>query len=255
MKTNKFNITRFNIIIIMLTLICISCSPIAKTDINPKSHTNHIETNQSLKNEYQNPEPSDQNNRDIESSNQDSIETINSKLETIKEALEEQKKQEDIEIAKIANTEFDFLDTFKTSPNEIISTEQQMILKRIIYSSLNYDTQKIGTLKEILEKLNKTNEYNNTLVRFTYFISWSIQVRIENYLESINNTFINQKDAENALIALESTLKLKKRFVKTLNETLEAYNQNYNNIKTDTEKLANHIDENYNSMDSLKPID
>lgn len=53
---------------------------------------------------------------------------------------------------------------------------------------------------------------------------------------------------------VESDLKLKQRFAETLNATLEAYNQNSQNIRNNDEELAKHMDENYKDLDSFNPI-
>ncbi len=42
----------------------------------------------------------------------------------------------------------------------------KMILKRIIYPSLNYEKEKILLLKEILEKLD--NNYQNLRIAYTF---------------------------------------------------------------------------------------
>nr|WP_267128510.1 complement regulator-acquiring protein [Borrelia maritima] len=53
-----------------------------------------------------------------------------------------------------------------------------MKLKRIIYSSLNYDTKKILALKEILEKLDKTIK-NQGIARKFLETSRDIQLQQE----------------------------------------------------------------------------
>ncbi len=63
-------------------------------------------------------------------------------LEAIGKKLEAQKKQEDEGIAKITAEQSDFLDTFKIGPLELVVKENQIEMKRIIYSSLNYETKK-----------------------------------------------------------------------------------------------------------------
>ncbi len=58
----------------------------------------------------------------------------------------------------------------------------KMILKRIIYSSLNYKKEKILLLKEILEKLDN-NYQNQKIARMFLETSRDIQLRIEKYIK------------------------------------------------------------------------
>lgn len=53
---------------------------------------------------------------------------------------------------------------------------------------------------------------------------------------------------------IESELKIKENFAKKLNKTIDAYNQDSENIKTNAEQLAKYINENYKEFNSLKPI-
>ncbi|WP_210369958.1 complement regulator-acquiring protein, partial [Borreliella garinii] len=57
-------------------------------------------------------------------------------------------------IAKSDGVQYDFLETFKLERDDYFMFHAKMKLKRIIYSSLNYDTKKILVLKKILEKLD-----------------------------------------------------------------------------------------------------
>ncbi|WP_210381033.1 complement regulator-acquiring protein, partial [Borreliella garinii] len=88
-------------------------------------------------------------------------------------------------------------------------------------------------------------------------ISWFIQYQINEHLKLIQDELytLTHKEAKDLLISIESSLELKQRFKKTLNETIEAYNKNLNNIKSDEEALANHMNENYKDHEYLKPID
>ncbi|WP_210381218.1 complement regulator-acquiring protein, partial [Borreliella valaisiana] len=101
--------------------------------------------------------------------------------------LEDQKDQEDTEIAKITNTQIDFLENFKSEPHDTISEDIEMKIKRIIYSSLNYEKQKIDTLKEILEKLKQNPKNTNILGKFMQHISWFIQYQINEHLKLIQD--------------------------------------------------------------------
>ncbi|WP_236840938.1 complement regulator-acquiring protein [Borreliella turdi] len=64
------------------------------------------------------------------------------------------------------DAEYNFLETFKLQRGEIFMHIVKMILKRIIYPSLNYEKEKILLLKEILEKLD--NNYQNLRIAYTF---------------------------------------------------------------------------------------
>ncbi|MBB6031914.1 hypothetical protein HNR35_000917 [Borreliella spielmanii] len=240
MIKTKLNIIKLNILTTILTLICISCTPI--NNITPK------ENNQNFENESQNTNPS----------NKKSQKTKASKLEIIGKTLEDQKKQEDIQIAQIDSALPDFLGTFKADDYDGLSAYEEMEIKRILYSSLNYERQKINTLKEILEQLNTNVQHKQTAKHFIYSISLSIQSQLSRDLALIQNLIednlhtLKQKESE-ILITAESDLKLKENFAKTLNKTIEDYNRNDQSIKISVVTLANYFDEKYKDLDSFKP--
>ncbi|ABH02188.1 outer surface protein (plasmid) [Borreliella afzelii PKo] len=269
MTKTKLNIIKLNIITAILTLIYISCT-VNKIDLKPKSKTNPKEKTQNLFQESKDLAPSNQEPKDLKPLNQEpqtlkplkkeSLETIISKLKEIAKKLETQKEQEDQEIAKIATEKFDFLNTFTIGPYDIVEERAQTQIKRIIYSSLNYEKEKIKTLEEILEKLKKNRQNQIIATRFIHHTSWGIQSNLENDLKSIkkatedNIHTLSKEAAKKILIEVESNLELKQGFAKKINETLKAYNQDSQNIKTNDEELAKNIDENYKNSDSLKPI-
>lgn len=238
-KTN-LNTIKPNIVTIMLALICISCTPVNNIAPESNRHTNSKENNQNLF--------------------QESQKTKASKLEIIGKNLEDQNKQEYMGIAKIDTAHFDFLGTFKADHYDQLSKYEEIEIKRILYSSLNYEKQKIETLKEILEKLNANPKHKQTAKHFIYQISPAIQYKLNIdlslILEAIKDKLhtLNPKKAEELLMQVESDLKLKQRFAETLNATLEAYNQNSQNILNNDEELAKHMDENYKDLDSFNPI-
>lgn len=249
MKKNKLNIVKLNIITAILTSICISCAPLDNVNPNKlKSHTNHrklkktkshtnsknlAENNQNLKNESQNPKYSNQNSQE---------KILLSKLEKIDKDLKDQKKQEDIQIANI-DAQDDFLETFKLQQDEVFMHITKMILKRIIYSSLNYEKEKILLLKEILEKLDN-NAQNRKIARTFLETSRDIQLLIEK-IHSINIEDISKKEAEKLLENRERSLKAKQNFAKTLSATIDAYSKDFNNLKTNLKNLATHIKDKY----------
>lgn len=249
MKKNKLNIIKLNIITAILTSICISCAPLDNVNPNKlKSHTNPrklkktksrtnsknlAENNQNLKNESQNPKYSNQNPQE---------KILLSKLEKIDKDLKDQKKQEDIQIVNI-DAQYDFLETFKLQNDEVFMHITKMILKRIIYSSLNYKKEKILLLKEILEKLDN-NYQNQKIARMFLETSRDIQLRIEK-IHSIKIQDISKKEAEKLLQDRERSLKTKQNFAKTLNATIDAYSKDFNNLKTNLNNLATHIKDKY----------
>ncbi|WP_215540781.1 complement regulator-acquiring protein [Borreliella bavariensis] len=233
MKKNKPDIIKLNILTIILTLICISCTA-DKT--NPKESTKNLE--------------------DPDSLNKKNQETKVSKLEEIGKKLEAQKEKDNAEITTIDTTVSDFLGSLKTQPYQNLSKNEEMNIKRIIYSSLNYEIEKIKTLKEIIDKLKETSEHQKILERFLYSISLMIQSQLNKSLKEIKmkaNT-LSEKNYNALLMDLESSLKLKENFKKALNKTIEAYNQDLENIKSDKEQLAKHMDENYKNLHSFKTV-
>ncbi|WP_029357950.1 complement regulator-acquiring protein [Borreliella garinii] len=233
MKKNKSDIIKLNILTIILTLICISCT-VNKT--NPKESAKNLEVLDSPDKKNQEPKVS--------------------KLEKIGKKLEAQKEKDSTEIATIDTTVPDFLGPLKTQPYQHLGKNDEMNIKRIIYSSLNYEKQKIDTLKEILEKLLAKPEHQKILERFLYSISLMIQSRLNKGLDKIKkqaNT-LPEENYNALLIDLESNLKLKENFGKVLNKTIEAYNQDLENIKSNEDQLAKHMDENYKNLHSFKTV-
>ncbi|ACN52969.1 complement regulator-acquiring protein [Borreliella valaisiana] len=257
MKKNKLNIIRLNIITAILTSICISCAPLdnvnpnkLKSHINPrklkktKSRTNSknlAENNQNLKNESQNPKYSNQNLQE---------KILLSKLEKIDKDLKDQKKQEDIQIVNI-DAQYDFLETFKLQNDGVFMHITKMILKRIIYSSLNYKKEKILLLKEILKKLDNDDK-NRKIARIFLETSRDIQLQIEK-IHSIKIQNISKKEAEELLQDREHSLKTKQNFAKTLNATIDAYSKDFNNLKTNLKNLATHIEDKYHHISLYRP--
>ncbi|MBB6208331.1 complement regulator-acquiring protein [Borreliella lanei] len=245
----KLNIIKLNIVAMILTLICISCAPFSKID--PK-----VNENTKLK-KNTNPEKNTQNSEnesaDFRPSDQKFSETTISELKAIGKDLEDQKKEENIQIAKIAKEQFDSLSTFKVGPYDIIDENIQTKVKRILYSSLDYKKENIETLKKILETLKKNPEHHNIIGRLLYHISWSIQFQIEQDLALIQKGVdsLNQEESKSLLMRIKSNLKVKQRLKKTLNETLSVYNQN---TKNNEKILAEHFNKYYQDPDTLQPI-
>ncbi|WP_215539869.1 complement regulator-acquiring protein [Borreliella bavariensis] len=268
MKNSKLNIIKLNVITAILTSICISCAPFGNVNPNklknpttsktPKkvkrsnnsrnlknlnSHTNSensSESNKNLKNESKNSKSLNQNSQE---------ETTISKLENIGKGLEAQKKEEDTQIAKIAESDdvqYDFLETFKLQRDDYFMFHAKMKLKRIIYPSLNCDTKKILALKEILEKLD--TDKNRRVAGQFLETSKNIQLKLEDtHLKKIQDTLraLSKKEAETLLQDVKRDLKIKQNFAKTLNATIDAYNKNVGGIRTNDEALAKHIKDKY----------
>ncbi|MCD2332429.1 complement regulator-acquiring protein [Borreliella americana] len=85
--------------------------------------------------------------------NQKFIKTTDSELKEIATKLETQKKEENTQIDKINKEEFGILDAYIDAYPTMANEDKKMILKRMLYSSLDYKKENIETLKEILEKL------------------------------------------------------------------------------------------------------
>ncbi len=81
-------------------------------------------------------------------------------------------------MSKIDNAKYDFLENFKLHNYDYFMHNAKMKLKRIIYSSLNYDTKKILVLKEILEKLD-TEDNNRRIAGQFLETSRDIQLHLE----------------------------------------------------------------------------
>ncbi len=103
------------------------------------------------------------------------------------------------------------------------------------------------TLKEILEKLD-TEDNNRRIAGQFLETSRDIQLQQEDLiLKKIQDTLqtLSKEKAEELLQHAERDLKIKQNFVKALNATIDAYNKNSDNIKTDVEALANHMKKKY----------
>lgn len=269
MENSKLNIIKLNVITAILTSICISCAPFGSVNPNKlknpttskipkkvkrsnnsrnlknlKSHTNSAnssENNKNLENESQNSKSSNQNSQE---------ETTISKLENIGKGIEAQKKEENTQVAKMAKSDgvqYDFLETFKLQRDDYFMFHAKMKLKRIIYSSLNYDTKKILALKEILEKLDTTDKNRRVAGKFLE-TSRNIQLKLEDtHLKKIQDTLraLSKKEAETLLQDVKRDLKIKQNFAKSLNATIEAYNKDVGGIRTNDEALAKHIKDKY----------
>ncbi|WNY65491.1 complement regulator-acquiring protein [Borreliella carolinensis] len=248
MKNANPNIIKLNIITMILTLIFISCMPLNKIDpkanetINPKNN--------------QNPEDA---SGGLGLYDQKSKKDIISELKKIGKYLEDQKNVYQKEIAIITAGKFDFLETFIPTivPNILLFSEENIAkMKMTLYSSLHYKKEYINTLKEILEKLNQDPEHKIILTRFSNLFLSRIQGKLNRNLESIQKGVdsLDLKEAKSLLTKINSNLNLKESFQKTLNYTMEAYNKNTDNIKSDVNKLAEHFDTYYEGFGSLMPI-
>ncbi|WP_210372586.1 complement regulator-acquiring protein, partial [Borreliella garinii] len=149
-------------------------------------------------------------------------------------------------IAKSDGVQYDFLETFKLERDDYFMFHAKMKLKRIIYSSLNYDTKKILVLKKILEKLD--TDKNRRIAGKFLETSRNIQLKLEDtYLKKIQDTLrtLSKKEAEKLLQDIKRDLKIKQNFAETLNATIDAYNKDVGGIRTNDEALAKHIKDKY----------
>ncbi|WKD00366.1 complement regulator-acquiring protein [Borreliella bissettiae] len=231
MKNANLNTIKLNIIAMILTLIFIACTPLNKID------------------------PIEYKSGDLGLSDQKSTKDIISELKEIGKYLEDRKNVYYEQIAAITAGKFDFLETFTITPI-LIDEHNRTIMKRTLYSSLYYKKEYINTLKEILEKLNNNPKHITILSRFFNFFLLRIQTKLDQNLESIQKGVDNldQEEAKSLLTNIKSNLNLKESFQETLNYTMEAYNKNTDNIKTDTNKLAEHFNTYYEDYFSLLPV-
>ncbi|WP_210362519.1 complement regulator-acquiring protein [Borreliella garinii] len=268
MKNSKLNIIKLNVITAILTSICISCAPFGNVNPNKLKNPTTSKTPKKVKrsnnsrnlknlNSHANSENSSENNKNLEnesqnskSSNQNSQkETTISKLENIGKGIEAQKKEENTQVAKMAKSDgvqYDFLETFKLQGDDYFMFHAKMKLKRIIYSSLNYDTKKILALKEILEKLD-TDKNRRVAGKFLE-TSRNIQLQLEDtHLKKIQDKLhtLSKKEAETLLQDVKRDLKIKQNFAKSLNATIDAYSKDVGGIRTNDEALAKHIKDKY----------
>lgn len=268
MKKSKLNIIKLNVITAILTSICISCAPFGNVNPNKLKNPTTSKTSKKVKrsnnsrnlknlNSHTNLENSSENNKNLEnesqnskSSNQNSQEeTTISKLENIGKGIEVQKKEEDTQVAKMAKSDdvqYDFLETFKLQRDDYFMFHVKMKLKRIIYSSLNYDTKKILVLKKILEKLD--TDKNRRIAGKFLETSRDIQLKLEDtHLKKIQDTLrtLSKKEAEKLLQDVKRDLKIKQNFAKSLKATIDAYNKDVGGIRTNDEALAKHIKDKY----------
>ncbi|ACN52654.1 complement regulator-acquiring protein [Borreliella valaisiana] len=260
MTNTKLNIIKLNIITAILTLICISCAP--DNQINPdlSSNTNLEKFGQHFKDRSRGSQDhghSYQEYQDLKIEIEKYKGNKASQLKAIKNHLEKQKKKEDIEIAKIdaeitkTSTQSDFLKTFTASSFYANPEKDLLAMKRIIYSSLYYNTTRVKTLNEILEKLNTSSENKKVVTNLLYKVALGIQLQLELCLENItkDESHSPNQRTEELLEFARNDLNRKDRFVKVLNKTINDYNRNAGGIKTNVEKLASYMDEKFKALE------
>ncbi|WP_336512978.1 complement regulator-acquiring protein [Borreliella burgdorferi] len=194
--TTNLNTTKLSIIVATLTLICISCavSPMAP-EVN--SYTNTKEDTENLKNA----------SGDINSLSQKSLKEVTiAKLKEFGNKLTAQKNEETTKIEKItAEKESDLLETLDSKIQPVYFTKPEtteetknnvkMQIKRIIYSSLDYDKGEIKKLKEIIEKVKGKDGGEYMIIDLLYGKALDIQTQIDKHLESTkeDNKIIHNK--------------------------------------------------------------
>ncbi|WNY70076.1 complement regulator-acquiring protein [Borreliella andersonii] len=258
----KLDIIGLSTIAAILTLICTSC---AKNPIDPKinGYTNSKENTENFENKSGN----------FASENQKERKDTIAKLKEFGNKLETQKNEETTKIAKNLTGDH-FVDlvgvypvyygkdkeakeklekTIKTKL-DVVSTEiqkaEKMQIERIIQASLNYDTEKINKLKEILETLKGSEEHKDQIRLLLYNKALDIQKQLDEYLELIKkdselNALSLQKLKE-LLIHVEFDLMLKEKFKETLKKTVEEVHPKIQQNKKNREDyILGHIAENY----------
>ncbi|WP_301409550.1 complement regulator-acquiring protein [Borreliella tanukii] len=249
MKTAKLNIIKLNILTAILTLIFISCAP--DNQINPdlNNDTNLEKIDQRFKDRSSESEDighSYQAYEDLKFEIEKSKGNTASQLRAIKNHLEKQKGREDAGIAKVdaeiakLGIQSDFPKTFTTNSGYATSEEDLLAMKRMIYSSLYYNTTRIKTLNEILEKLNKNSHHKKVITELLYGIALGIQLQLDKYLlEKL--PLPDQSESEKLLEFIRNELRKKDKFGRVLNKAINDYNRNFGEIKNDVDKLANYI--------------
>ncbi|WNY69175.1 complement regulator-acquiring protein [Borreliella lusitaniae] len=245
MKKPKINIIKLNIITAaIITLICISCKP----NSTPLELKNEISKNikdlkplgQKLQNRIililqkdtgcKNQKYTDYKKQKEASGTQNFNPLKNEvlkkstkeKLQIISTNLENQKAQEDREIAKIAASNYDFLSTFKNYPDKEIPDYRRMQLKRMIYSSLGYEKQKIEALKKNLEK---SSEKNKDEIQELLDSLITIQINLENSQEIIKlHNQPTEEEGKKLLKEAGRLLDIKEQFSKYFHELIEYCN-------------------------------
>ncbi|MBB6213417.1 complement regulator-acquiring protein (plasmid) [Borreliella californiensis] len=270
MTKAKLNITKLNIITMILTLICISCAPFNKIDPKATENTKLKKTAKlnkvaNLKNTT-NPGENIQNffkdeSEDFSPSDQKFMETIDSKLKEMGKKLKDQNNKESTQIDTMTKEESSLLDPYIGANSALANEDEKILLKRILYSSLDYKKENIETLKEILEILICNIKIDSKIAaNFLYRTALGIQQQLESHLKLINEKLDTQskedskEDLKALLVQTESSLQLKERFKKNLNETIEAYNKNTSNIQNDVKILAEHFHQYYKDFNALKAI-
>ncbi|MCD2383803.1 complement regulator-acquiring protein [Borreliella burgdorferi] len=112
-----------------------------------------------------------------------------------------------------------------------------MQIKRIIYSSLDYDKGEIKKLKEIIEKVKRKDEGEYMIIDLLYGKALDIQTQIDKHLESTKEDNLNTLSEENLkelLIHVEFDLILKEKFKKALKKTVGEVPQEIQKIEKET---------------------
>ncbi|WKC84010.1 complement regulator-acquiring protein (plasmid) [Borrelia sp. CA_690] len=225
MTNNKLNKIKFNIITIILTLLCISC---AVNTLDPKvnSYTNTKEDNENLENGSQDIKPSNQKSQEKTTTSQEK--TTTSKLEAIGKKLEAQAKKEKEEMERLNTKDYNFTNTLDNGELHFLeqaNSETKMQIKRMLYSSLDYNTDEIKKLQEILDKIIEKSKGWEKDLALTALLQTAgfIQAYLDDYLEIIQIRLdcLNQKELEDLIIHAEHGLKLKKEFATQLKETVK----------------------------------
>ncbi|WKC84008.1 complement regulator-acquiring protein (plasmid) [Borrelia sp. CA_690] len=256
MTTFELKIIKINIITAILTFICISCAPVNTVEPKINDHTNSQGGSENSKNESGDLKPANQEHQKDEkdSKRQNTI----LKLKEIGKTLENQKKKEKEEQEKIKklNTEdYNFtnvLDDKALYFLEKANLETKMQIKRILYSSLDYNTDEIKKLKEIFDQIIKTSQGKEKELALTYLLQTAefIQSQLDEHLKTIKMLldYLNQKDLEDLIIHIEYGLKLKAEFAKQLKETVTKFN---NEAQKKFEKNGDFI---WNASEALEHI-
>ncbi|WNY66387.1 complement regulator-acquiring protein (plasmid) [Borreliella andersonii] len=258
----KLDIIGLSAIAAILTLICTSC---AKNPIDPKinGYTNSKENTENFENKSEN----------FASENQKERKDTIAKLKEFGNKLETQKNEETTKIAKNLTGDH-FVDLVGVYPVyygkdkeakeklekaiktklDVVSAEiqktEKLQIERIIQASLNYDTEKINKLKEILETLKGSEEHKDQIRLLLYNKALDIQKQLDEYLELIKKdselNAISLQKLKELLMHVEFDLMLKEKFKETLKKTVEEVHPKIQQNKKNREDyILGHIADNY----------
>ncbi|AHH08940.1 complement regulator-acquiring protein, partial [Borrelia anserina] len=126
--------------------------------------------------------------------------------------------------------------------------------RRQFYSSINYDEEKIRQLGMILNQItaDTTNrgqlhiDITNAGRAYSQFLFERVIDKTKEVQEKLN--LLPLKDLKKITIKIDAIIKLKLLWQNTVDNIINDYNNDTNGIKTDSQKLIEHIKEKYGKI-------